>query len=555
MSGNRFPFKKQIHTIGFPAGADLLQDPFLNKGMAFSGEERTAFGLWGLLPPRILTLEQQAERFLNQLRKQQNDLEKYMSMISLQDRNRTLFYKVLTENLEELTPVIYTPAVGRACEEYGNIFKRPRGIYISADNRGSMVEVLKNWPYRDIRVIVVTDGSRILGLGDLGANGMGIPVGKLSLYTACAGIHPSQTLPVTLDVGTDNKNLIEDLAYVGLNRPRLKGTEYDDFMDEFINAVKTVFPDALLQFEDFSTSNAFNLLENYRNKICSFNDDIQGTGACALAGIYSASKIIKKNIKDMKFLFLGAGEAGTGIGETIASAMTEEGLSKKDAKARCWFFDTKGLIVKSRTNLSEQQLPFAHNHPHVSSFVSAIKTLKPDAIIGVCGCTDMFSKEVLNTMADINERPVIFAMSNPTSKSECSAQKAYRYTKGKAVFAGGSPFAPVELSGKRFVPGQANNVYIFPGLGMGASLIKAKYVTDEMFFSAAKTVAEKLTRKELESGCLYPSLSRIRSISEDIAVKTAEIAYDQNIAGLPKPDDLRRFIKEQIYEPVYESYV
>ncbi|MCB9481283.1 MAG: NAD-dependent malic enzyme [Desulfobacteraceae bacterium] len=555
MPNNICHLKKQNHKNGFPTGADLLQDPFLNKGMAFSAKERTAFGLWGLLPPRILTLEQQAERFLSQLRNQSTDLEKYMSMISLQDRNRTLFYKVLTENLEEITPIIYTPTVGKACQEYGHIFKRPRGIYISAENRGSMAEILKSWPYQDIRVIVVTDGSRILGLGDLGANGMGIPVGKLSLYTACAGIHPSQTLPVTLDVGTDNKDLIEDLAYVGLNRPRLEGEEYDSFMDEFINAVKLVFPESLLQFEDFSTSNAFNLLEKYRSKICSFNDDIQGTGACALAGVYSALKIIKKDLKDMKFLFLGAGEAGTGIASTIASAMTQEGLSIKEARKNCWFFDINGLVVSSRTDLSEEQLPFAHNHHHISDFISAVKTLKPDAVIGVCGCSGMFTPDVLRTMAEINERPLIFAMSNPTSKAECCAEDAYRFTQGRALFSGGSPFKPVETDGKRFVPGQANNVYIFPGLGMGAALVNAKHVIDEMFFSAARTVASHVTDKELESGCLYPSLSRIRSISEDIAVNVAQIAYARNIAGFPKPNDLREFIKDQIFDPVYDSYV
>lgn len=555
MSPDTFSLKKQIHTIGFPTGAELLHDPFLNKGMAFSKKERTAFGLWGLLPPRILTLEEQAQRFLIQLDKQPTDLEKYISMISLQDRNRTLFYKVLTENLEQLTPIIYTPTVGKACEEYGNIFRRSRGIYISAENKGNMINILKNWPYQDIRIIVVTDGSRILGLGDLGANGMGIPVGKLSLYTACAGIHPSLTLPITLDVGTDNQQLKDDLSYLGLNRSRLTGNDYDEFMDEFINAVKYVFPDALIQFEDFSTSHAFNLLEKYRNQICTFNDDIQGTGASALAGIYSSLKIIKKNLKDMKILFLGAGEAGIGIGNTITAAMTKEGLTDKEAKERCFFFDAEGLIVKNRKNLTKEQIPYAHNHEPCSDFVSAIKKIKPHAIIGVCGCSNLFSDDVIKTMAQINERPVIFAMSNPTSKAECTAEKAYSITKGKAVFAGGSPFSPVKIGNKVFVPGQANNVYIFPGVGMGAACVKAKHVTDEMFFTAAKTVASEVTAQELESGCLYPSFTRIRKLSKTIALKVAQIAYDQGIAGLPKPYDLEEFIREQIYEPVYQNYI
>lgn len=554
MPFNNFPIKKQIHSIGIPAGTEILHDPFFNKGMAFSEKERDVLGLWGLLPPKVLTIEQQEEKFLNRLRKQPTDLDKYITMISLQDRNRTLFYKVLMDNLEELTPIIYTPTVGKACEEYGNIFRRSRGIYISANHRGRMTEILKNWPYQDIRIIVVTDGSRILGLGDLGANGMGIPVGKLSLYTACAGIHPYLTLPVTLDIGTDNENLLNDTSYVGLNQPRLKGKEYDEFMEEFIDSVNMVFPEAMIQFEDFSTDNAFNLLEKYRNKISAFNDDIQGTGASALAGIYSSLKITGKKLKDMNFLFMGAGEAGIGIGNTICSAMTQEGLTLEQARKHCFFFDINGLIVKSRNDLSQEQLPFAHDFEHIKDFNEAVKAIRPDAVIGVSGCPGMFSEKILKSMAKINERPLIFAMSNPTSKSECSAHEAYKFTDGKAMFASGSPFDSIEYKNRIYVTGQANNVYIFPGVGLGAMAVKSKHVTDEMFSIAAKTVADHVTDKELESGCLYPSLTRIRALCLEIGVRVAEIAYEQNLAQIPKPDDLKEFIQDQMFQPVYHSY-
>ena len=547
--------KKRMHTIGFPMGLDLLLDPFMNKGTAFTQEERDAFGLNGLLPPVVQTMDEQVTHYLESFRKCQTDLDKYISLISLQDRNRTLFYRVVLDNLEEMTPIIYTPTVGSACLEYGSIFRRSRGIYISAHDEDRMVDILKSWPFEDLRVIVVTDGSRILGLGDLGAHGMGIPVGKLGLYTACAGVHPTQTLPITLDIGTDNETLRESESYLGLRQPRLSGEAYDRFLETFMTAVNTVYPDALVQFEDFSNTNAFRLLDRYRNRICCFNDDIQGTGASALAGILSALRISGGKLADQRFLFLGAGEAGLGIGDMIVSAMKQEGLSGDEARSRCRFWDVKGLLTPGRPDLSEHQMRYACVESTPATFMDAIESFKPTALIGVCGCGGMFTEEVIRAMGTLNERPILFAMSNPTTSAECTAEEAYAHTDGRAIYASGSPFPPVKVNGQTCIPGQANNVYIFPGVGMGVAAVKASRVTDDMFFEAAKTVAGEVRAEELAKGSTFPALDRIRDVSMKIAVNVAKMAFQKGLAGIPEPKNLEAHVAAEMYIPDYPDYV
>ncbi len=539
----------------FPTGFTLLRDPALNKGTAFTAEEREKLGLNGLLPPRIHSLDEQVERVLWNLRKKTTDIERYIFLISLQDRNKTLFYRVLIDNIEELMPIVYTPTVGQACMQYGHIFRRPRGIYITPDDKGRISELLGNWHRKDIRIIVVTDGERILGLGDLGADGMGIPVGKLSLYTACGGIHPSLSLPVTIDVGTNNPLLLNDPLYIGLKQQRLRGEEYDDLIEQFIMAVQEVYPGCMIQFEDFANQNAFRLLQKYRESVCCFNDDIQGTASVTVAGLFSALRITGGNLKDHRFLFLGAGEAGIGTGDLLVSAMMEEGLSQGEARKHCWFVDSKGLVVKSRADLNGHKLDYAHDHEFIPDFLTAVKTLRPTAIIGVSGQPGRFNKEVLEAMAEINERPIIFSLSNPTSKTECTAEQAYTCTDGRAVFASGSPFPEFIYKGRKFVPGQGNNVYIFPGVGMGVMASGATQVTNEMFLVAARTVANEVSETDLRIGRIYPPLPRSRDVSKEIAIAVADLAYRRGLASRPRPENLEEFIDSLMYNPEYQSYI
>ena len=536
-------------------GVDLLHDPALNKGTAFTSEERDALGLRGLLPPHVHTQEEQVQRVMENFHRKPNDLEKYVHMAALQGRNETLFYRVVLDHIEEMMPIIYTPTVGQACQEYGHIFRRPRGMFISAANQGKLVDIFRNWPRQDVRIIVVTDGERILGLGDLGANGMGIPVGKLGLYTACAGVHPSQCLPVTLDVGTDNEGLLNDPLYIGVRQRRLRGQAYDEFVDEFMTAVQQVFPKALVQFEDFANINAFRLLEKFRERQCSFNDDIQGTGAVALAGLYSALRITGGRLSEQTVLFQGAGEAAIGIANLIVAAMVGEGLSEEEARRRCWLIDSRGLVVKGRDGLAGHKLPYAHDHATLPDLLSAVEALKPTAIVGVSGQPGTFSQPVLAAMARLNEHPIVFALSNPTSKAECTAEQAYTWTEGRAVFASGSPFAPVTLGDRTFVPGQGNNAYIFPAVGLGAIASEAELVTDEMFFEAAKALARQVSEDNLEQGLIYPPLTEIREVSAAIAAAVAEVAYKRGLTAQPKPDNVRQHIEAQMYVPDYKCYV
>lgn len=548
------PLKKSNPESG-RKGVQLLYDPMLNKGTAFTEAEREELKLKGLLPPRIFNQDEQMVRVLGNLRKKPSDLEKYIFLVGLQNRNEALFYRTLIDNIEELMPIVYTPTVGRACQEYGHIFRRPRGLYVSAEERGSVKKVLENWPRRDIEVIVVTDGERILGLGDLGANGMGIPVGKLALYTACAGVHPAKCLPVMIDVGTNNEDLREDPLYIGLLQRRLEEGAYIELMDEFVEAVVELFPEALIQFEDFAGIHAFSLLERYRGSVRMFNDDIQGTAAVVLAGLQTAMRISGGNLSNQNILFLGAGAAGIGIGNLITSALVREGVPEDEARRRCWFFDSKGLVVKGREKVRPMQSHFAHEHPEVREFSEAVRELKPTAIVGVSGRPRLFTEEVVSAMSKINERPIIFPLSNPTSQAECTAEEAYRWSDGRAIFASGSPFDPVTIDSRTFTPRQGNNAYIFPGVGLAVVASDAERITDEMFLVAAGALAGCVTESDLECGALYPPLSEIREVSKKIATAVAEEAYQSGLTKESCPDDLDRHVADEMYVPHYESYV
>jgi malate dehydrogenase (oxaloacetate-decarboxylating)(NADP+) len=539
----------------FPRGAALLRDPTLNKGTAFTEAERDALGIRGLLPPAIVTQEEQVKRVLANFRAKPSPLDKYVNLAALHDRNEALFFRIVIDNPDEMLPIIYTPTVGLACQKFGHIFQRPRGLFISINDRGRVENVLRNWPHRDAAIIVVSDGERILGLGDLGANGMGIPVGKLALYTACAGIDPNRCLPVILDMGTNNESLLADPLYIGLPQKRVRGPAYDELVEEFIVATQKVFPGVIVQFEDFANQNAFPLLARYRNRICTFNDDIQGTAAVALAGVISALRVTGGELAEQKLLFMGAGEAATGIADLTVAAMVAKGLPEAKARQRCWLVDSKGLVVKSRTDLGHHKLPYAHEHAPVKGFAEAVKALSPTAIIGVAGIGGTFTEEVVTQMARINKRPIVFALSNPTSQSECTAEQAYRWSDGRALFACGSPFDPVTLGGKTFVPRQGNNSYIFPGVGLAAITVGAARVTDEMFMAAARRLAERVTEADLAQGSLYPPLAQVRDVSAHIAVAVARIAYDQGFARTPEPSDLLQFVRSHMYDPHYESYV
>ena len=538
---------------GIPRGMQLLHDPLLNKGTAFTEAERDALGLRGLLPPHVHTQEEQAARVLENLRKIADPLEQFVALNALHDRNEALFFRVVCDNVDEIQPLIYTPTVGLACQRFGHIFQRPRGMFISINDRGRVADVLRNWPLK-AGIIVVTDGERILGLGDQGANGMGIPVGKLSLYTACAGVHPSICLPIALDMGTNNETLLNDPYYVGVRRRRVTGAPYDELIEEFVTAAREVFPDVIIQFEDFANHNAFRLLEKYRDRICTFNDDIQGTAAVALAGLLSALRIKGGTLADERLLFLGAGEAATGMADLAVAAMARHGADVGQARKKIWLFDSKGLVVKSRKDLAAQKLPYAQEGESVGDFLSAVKALKPSGIIGVAAVGGTFTQEVLGAMAEYNARPIVFALSNPTSKAECTAEQAYQWTDGRALFACGSPFPAVSAGGKTFVPRQGNNSYIFPGVGLGAIACGATRITEKMFLAAADALASQVTQADLDQGSLYPPLANIRQVSAHIAAGVAEVAYQSGLASRPRPANLLEFVESQMYDPRYSAY-
>jgi malate dehydrogenase (oxaloacetate-decarboxylating)(NADP+) len=531
-------------------GFDILLDRSLNKSLGFTREERQNLGVRGLLPYAYSDIETQVKRMIKNLRDRNEPIERYMLLSSLQELNEQLYYRTVLEHIEELMPIIYTPTVGEACREFSNIYHHPKGFYITPDDRGHIAEMLDNWPEEEVKVVCITDGQRILGLGDLGANGMGIPIGKLALYTACAGIHPDHCMPVMLDVGTNNEALWDDILYLGYPHKRLEGEAYDTLLDEFIQAIQAKYPNALIQFEDFLTPNAFRLLDHYRDKVFCFNDDIQGTAGVIVAGIYAATRITKKAVKDLKILFLGAGSAATGIADLMTSAFIEEGLTEEEARQRLWFVDRGGLLVASRDDLEDFNMPYAHEYEQLQ-FVEAIKALKPDMLIGATGAPGTFTQESIEAMAEVNEQPVIFALSNPTSKAECSAEQAYRWSDGRAVFASGSPFPAFDYKGKHYRPGQGNNAYVFPGLGLGLVISQAKTVPDELFLTAARTLASLVEEEDLEVGRIYPPISEIRELSAAIAVAVAERVFELGLARTERPNDLKQAVADYMYYPDY----
>jgi malate dehydrogenase (oxaloacetate-decarboxylating)(NADP+) len=534
-------------------GYDLLHNPRRNKGTAFTYAERRARGIEGLLPPASITIELQVARLHAELANLDNDLQKYLLLSDLQARNETLFYAVLMSDPASFMPIVYTPTVGEACQKFDQIFREPRGIYLPISARGRLREILSNWSQKDVRFIVVTDGERILGLGDLGVGGMGIPIGKLALYTACAGVPPQYCLPVTLDVGTNNQDLLDDPLYLGLHQNRVRGEDYNAFIDEFVEAVQVLYPKCCIQWEDFANFNAVPILARYQDKVCTYNDDIQGTAAVALAGMLGALRISGQKLTEQRFLFLGGGSAATGIAELISQAMALEGMDIAAARSRNALFDIEGLIVRSRTDLAEFQKPFAQDHAPISVFADAVKALRPTGIIGVSTVPKLFNQQVIEAMAEINERPIIFPYSNPTSRSECTAEEAYRWSQGRAIFASGSPFPPVEVAGKTFVPGQGNNVYIFPAMGMAIFATEANRVTEEMFIVAARAVAEQVTDQSLATGLIYPPQSQILKASLHVATRVAEYVFDKNLARVSRPNDIGALIRARAYRPVYST--
>ncbi|GAA0147179.1 cytosolic NADP-malic enzyme-like protein [Lithospermum erythrorhizon] len=546
-------------TVSVASGHVLMRDPRHNKGIAFTDTERDAHYLRGLLPPATFSQDLQEKRFMHMIRQYDVPLHKYISMMDLQERNERLFYKILIDHVEELLPIVYTPVVGEACQKYSNIYRRPQGLYITLKEKGRILEVLKNWPERSVQVIVVTDGERILGLGDLGCQGMGIPVGKLALYTALGGVRPSACLPITIDVGTNNKKLLEDEFYIGLRHNRATGKEYAELLDEFMTAVKQNYGEKILiQFEDFANHNAFDLLTKYRASHLVFNDDIQGTASVVLSGLVASLKLIGGTLADQTFLFLGAGEAGTGIAELIALEMSKQTNDPvEQCRKRVWLVDSKGLIVESRKDsLQHFKQPWAHDHEPVRELLDAVNAIKPTVLIGTSGVGRQFTKEVVEAMSSFNEKPVILALSNPTSQSECTAEEAYTWSEGRAIFASGSPFDPVEYNGKVFTPGQANNAYIFPGFGLGIIMSGTIRVHDDLLLAASEALASQVTEENFDNGLIYPPFTNIRKISAHIAAKVAEKAYELGLASrLPRPRDLFKFAESCMYNPVYRNYL
>jgi len=532
-------------------GAALLRDPRLNKSGAFSEAERQALGLVGLLPESIDSEEIQIRRTLQELERQSSDLDRYSFLCALRDTDETLFYRLLRSDPARFLPLVYTPTVGEACLQFSHMTRRTAGLYVSLKRRGRVKEILGNWPQSGVRFIVVTSGERILGLGDLGANGMGIPAGKLALYTACGGVPPQSTMPVVLDCGTNNESLLRDPLYIGLRQTRPSVAEVDEFVEEFVAAVQELFPDCCIQFEDWARADAFRLLGRYRERICCFNDDIQGSAAAVAAGIRNALRITGRELARQTFLLLGAGAAGIGISDLLTQAMAFEGLSAEQARSHIWLFNRNGLIESTRGDLLDVQRPYAHRHSPTRDFVAAIESLKPTVIIGVSTAPHAFDRRVIEVMARINQRPIIFALSNPTSRSECTAEEAYRWSEGRAVFASGSPFAPVQYRGRTLTPGQCNNMYIFPAVGLAVYATRASRVTDEMFVAAAEAVAEQVTPAELDNELIYPPQSKILKAEIHAAKRIAKVIFARGLSRLQEPKELGPFIDSQIYEPKY----
>lgn len=532
-------------------GIDLIQDPTLNKSTAFTDAEQQALGIVGLVPDVTETLDVQLSRVMMQLGHKRTDLDRYIYLVNLLDHNETLFYRTVMSDPARFLPIVYDPTIGEACLKFGHIYRQTRGMYLSITRRGSVKQILRNWPQKDVRFICVTDGGRILGLGDLGANGAGIPIGKLQLYTACAGVPPQYLLPMYLDAGTNNEQYLHDPLYLGMRKTRPPTAELFSFVDEFVEAVQEVFPKCCIHFEDWTGVDAVHLLQRYRDKYCVYNDDVQGTAGITLAGMINAVKLKGTKLKDEKYLFLGAGSAGIGLADLLCSALVAQGMSRKDAQSRVYMFDVNGLLESSRTDLVDFQKPYAHKHAPTRDFVAAIESVKPTTIIGVSTIGGAFTQKVVESMSRINDRPVILALSNPTEHAECTAEQAYSWSKGKAIYAAGVQFAPVHFKGQTFLPGQANNFYIFPAVGMAIFATQAKRVTDEMFIEAGQAVADQVAPELLKQGLLYPLQSNILETEIQTAARVAKLVFDSGLARVERPADMVSFIRRHVYKPEY----
>lgn len=539
-----------------PRGVAVLRNPWLNRGSVFTEEERDRLGLRGLLPPRVSTFADQVSRLKEVIDSEAAPINKYLTLESVHASDEALYFQLVMENVEEYMPLIYTPTVGEACQKFSHIFRYARGLYISSEDRGRVRELVANVPNHDVDIIVVTDGQRILGLGDLGVNGMGIPVGKLALYTACAGVNPQRALPVTLDVGTNNEEFLKDPLYMGLRQHRVTGPEYMALVEEFITAVRERWPNVLIQFEDFQNTNAFALLDAWRDRVTCFNDDIQGTAAVVVTGLYTAVRALKQKLSDQRILFLGAGAAATGIAHLNADAMAEDGIDRNEALKRIALFDSKGLVSSTRGDkLAPNKVPFAQAYENTTDFAQAIRQLKPTCIIGVSAQGGAFTEDVVKAMCEVNARPMIFALSNPTSKAECTAKQAYTWSEGKCLFACGSPFAPVAVGNKTFVPRQGNNSYVFPGIGFGCIFVRAKTIPNQIFLTAAKTLANLVSESDLANGSLYPPLSQVRELSAHIAVAVADYCFKNGLAQVERPADLDKAVREAMWQPTDPKFV
>ncbi len=536
-------------------GTRLLRNPWLGRGLAHTNEEREELGLKGLLPAAVSTRDQQAARWKELMNQQTTPLNKYLVLDTVRMVDESMYFKLVIENVEEYLPFIYTPTVGEACQKFSHIWRSPRGLFICAEDAGRVREVVANVPNEQVDIIVVTDGQRILGLGDLGAGGMGIPIGKLAIYTACAGVNPQRALPVTLDVGTNNEELLNDPLYIGQRHKRIDEEAYYALVEEFVAAVRERWPNVLIQFEDFQNTHAFALLDYWKDRVPCFNDDIQGTASVSVTGFYSAMRVVNQKLSDQRILFLGAGSAATGIAHLLADAMVEEGISREDALKKISLFDSKGLVTSKRGDkLADNKVPFAHDWEVATTFADAVRTIKPTAIVGVSAQPKAFDREILGLMAEYNDRPIVFALSNPTSKAECTAQEAYEYTNGKAIFASGSPFDPVEFNGKTFVPRQGNNSYVFPGIGLGCIYSRSKSVPNGVFLAAAKRLADLVSVEDLDNGSMYPPLSQIREVSGEIAVAVAEYCFDHGLAQVQRPADLAAAVRSAMWDPTQMAF-
>ena len=536
-------------------GIDLLQDPSLNKSTAFTEAERQALGIVGLVPDVTETTDVQLSRVMMQLGHKAADLDRYIYLVNLLDHDETLFYRTIMSDPARFLPIVYDPTIAEACLKFGHIYRQTRGMYMSMTRRGSVKEILKNWPLTDIRFICVTDGGRILGLGDLGANGAGIPIGKLQLYTACAGVPPQYLLPMYLDAGTNNEQYLHDPLYLGMRKARPPTEELYSFVDEFMEAVQEVFPKCCVHFEDWTGVDAVHLLERYRDKYCCYNDDVQGTAGITLAGMINAMKLKGTKLRDEKYLFLGAGSAGIGLANLLCSALVQQGMTLKEAQSRVYMFDINGLLESTRTDLVDFQKPYAHKYAPTRDFVAAIESIKPTTIIGVSTIGGAFTQQVIEAMTRINERPIVLALSNPTEKAECTAEQAYTWSKGKAIYAAGVQFPPVHLNGQTFLPGQANNFYIFPAIGMAIFATQAARVTDEMFIEAASGVADQVAPELLKDGLLYPLQANILETEIQTASRVAKLVFDSGLARVSRPSDMVAFIRSHVYKAEYPALV